>query len=296
MDRIARFFEARIAALTEAGVARDRLILDPGMGFFLGADPEASFDVLRRLPELKARVRPAGPGLGVAQILPAEDHRPRGRAKPARPALPPSFSRPSGRRLHPHPRSGRLARRAGGLARAWTGRQLAGVMHRDSVRVRRAARFCYNWPGYDPLAAGERPVRKGSISHDAQIVRHRRRARPRQHIPDDARNRHEGRHGGRAPVHARRSSPPRGDRQGHAALRLHDRAGAGGGLHRGRHGCVPVRPAADAGRRHADALAARRSRRDDLRLAQSLSRQRHQAVRARRPEAFRRDTSARSKR
>ena len=41
-------------------------------------------------------------------------------------------------------------------------------------------------------------------------------------------------------------------------------------LHRGGHGCLFPRPDADAGRRHADALAARRSRRDDLGLAQSL--------------------------
>jgi len=52
--RILSFFEARIAALTAAGIARHRLILDPGMGLFLGRDPEASFLVLRRLPELKA--------------------------------------------------------------------------------------------------------------------------------------------------------------------------------------------------------------------------------------------------
>ena len=52
-DRILRFFEGRVAALEGAGVAHDRLILDPGMGFFLGSRPEASFTVLRRLPELK---------------------------------------------------------------------------------------------------------------------------------------------------------------------------------------------------------------------------------------------------
>jgi dihydropteroate synthase type 2 len=52
-DRILRFFEDRVAALEQAGVARDRLVLDPGMGFFLGSRPEASFTVLRRLPELK---------------------------------------------------------------------------------------------------------------------------------------------------------------------------------------------------------------------------------------------------
>ena len=34
---------------------RDRIILDPGMGQFVGADPENSLILLRRLPELKAR-------------------------------------------------------------------------------------------------------------------------------------------------------------------------------------------------------------------------------------------------
>jgi dihydropteroate synthase type 2 len=53
--RITRFFDHRIAALTAAGIARQRLVLDPGMGLFLGRDPENSFEVLRRLPELKKR-------------------------------------------------------------------------------------------------------------------------------------------------------------------------------------------------------------------------------------------------
>ncbi|HJW39843.1 MAG TPA: dihydropteroate synthase [Rhizomicrobium sp.] len=55
MDRIVRFFDARLDALARAGIVRGRLILDPGMGFFLGTDPDCSFTVLRRLPELKAR-------------------------------------------------------------------------------------------------------------------------------------------------------------------------------------------------------------------------------------------------
>src|SRR6185295_17598302 len=38
-----------------AGIARERIVIDPGMGFFLGADPEVSLTVLRRFPELKAR-------------------------------------------------------------------------------------------------------------------------------------------------------------------------------------------------------------------------------------------------
>ncbi|HKQ44529.1 MAG TPA: dihydropteroate synthase [Rhizomicrobium sp.] len=54
-DRVTAFFDARITALEKAGVALERLILDPGMGQFLGSDPENSWIILRRLPELKAR-------------------------------------------------------------------------------------------------------------------------------------------------------------------------------------------------------------------------------------------------
>jgi dihydropteroate synthase type 2 len=57
MDRITDFFDARLAVLESAGIGRDRLILDPGMGFFLGGDPEASLTVLRRLPDLSSRYR-----------------------------------------------------------------------------------------------------------------------------------------------------------------------------------------------------------------------------------------------
>jgi dihydropteroate synthase type 2 len=52
-DRAQRFFAARITALTQAGIGRERLILDPGMGFFLGSNPQASLTMLRRLPDLK---------------------------------------------------------------------------------------------------------------------------------------------------------------------------------------------------------------------------------------------------
>jgi len=54
-DRLFRFFDERLATLQDAGVARHRLVIDPGMGFFLGSNPEVSLTVLRRLPELKAR-------------------------------------------------------------------------------------------------------------------------------------------------------------------------------------------------------------------------------------------------
>jgi dihydropteroate synthase type 2 len=52
-DRIHAFFADRVAALEAAGVARERLILDPGMGFFLSSRAEASLRVLAGLARLK---------------------------------------------------------------------------------------------------------------------------------------------------------------------------------------------------------------------------------------------------
>jgi len=53
--RIDRFFTERLTALQAAGIQQDRLILDPGLGFFLGANPEPSLAVLGGLGHLKAR-------------------------------------------------------------------------------------------------------------------------------------------------------------------------------------------------------------------------------------------------
>jgi len=44
--RIEDFFAERVPRLEAAGMARDRLTLDPGMGFFLSSRPEASLSVL----------------------------------------------------------------------------------------------------------------------------------------------------------------------------------------------------------------------------------------------------------
>lgn len=55
ISHICAFYDDRLAALEGAGVARERLILDPGMGFFLGPDPDVSFEVLARIDEIKAR-------------------------------------------------------------------------------------------------------------------------------------------------------------------------------------------------------------------------------------------------
>jgi len=54
-DRVVSFFEMRLEALAKAGIGSDRLILDPGMGFFVGSDPQNSLTLLRRLPDLKTR-------------------------------------------------------------------------------------------------------------------------------------------------------------------------------------------------------------------------------------------------
>ncbi|MCP8773848.1 dihydropteroate synthase [Escherichia coli] len=53
LDHIAAFFDARIAALTGAGIKRNRLVLIPAWGF-LGAAPETSLSVLAR-DELRLR-------------------------------------------------------------------------------------------------------------------------------------------------------------------------------------------------------------------------------------------------
>lgn len=52
-QRIHEFFGARLAALERAGIARDRLTIDPGMGLFLSSRPEASLRVLAGIGRLK---------------------------------------------------------------------------------------------------------------------------------------------------------------------------------------------------------------------------------------------------
>ena len=53
VDTIIRFFEERLAVLGRAGVARHRMIVDPGMGFFLGSNPSASFAALAGIDRMK---------------------------------------------------------------------------------------------------------------------------------------------------------------------------------------------------------------------------------------------------
>ncbi|GAA0526525.1 dihydropteroate synthase type 2 [Rhizomicrobium palustre] len=80
--RVAAFFDARLNALLKAGVARSRLILDPGMGMFLSRRAEASYEMLARIPELKRQF-----GLpvliGVSRKSFLRQGRPAGEAGPA---------------------------------------------------------------------------------------------------------------------------------------------------------------------------------------------------------------------
>ncbi len=55
VHRVTDFFDERIAELERDGVDRSRVILDPGMGFFLGAGAEPSIAVLRAIPMLRER-------------------------------------------------------------------------------------------------------------------------------------------------------------------------------------------------------------------------------------------------
>ena len=54
-DILFDYFDTRVAALERAGVRRERIVLDPGMGYFLGTNPEVSLTVLRDLPRLRRR-------------------------------------------------------------------------------------------------------------------------------------------------------------------------------------------------------------------------------------------------
>jgi dihydropteroate synthase len=58
MEEIIAFFEERLRVLAGRGIARERLILDPGMGFFLGSNPQPSLFVLKHFRALEVLGRP----------------------------------------------------------------------------------------------------------------------------------------------------------------------------------------------------------------------------------------------
>lgn len=56
LDRVLAFFGSRLEKLERAGIARERMVVDPGMGFFLGPSPEPSLALLRELSRLRREV------------------------------------------------------------------------------------------------------------------------------------------------------------------------------------------------------------------------------------------------
>ncbi|MSR86718.1 dihydropteroate synthase [Candidatus Peribacteria bacterium] len=76
------FLSERVAAAVASGISKDKIILDPGLGYFVSADPQYSFQILARLREFVSLEFPiflspsrksflAGP-----QKLPPEDRLP----------------------------------------------------------------------------------------------------------------------------------------------------------------------------------------------------------------------------
>jgi dihydropteroate synthase len=57
MNAIDHFFYKKIDELIKNGIPEEKLIIDPGMGFFLGENPELSFTVLKNLGILKEKFK-----------------------------------------------------------------------------------------------------------------------------------------------------------------------------------------------------------------------------------------------
>lgn len=53
LDEILDFFTEKLKTLDDAGIPNDKVIIDPGMGLFLGGNPEPSLIVLRHIEVLK---------------------------------------------------------------------------------------------------------------------------------------------------------------------------------------------------------------------------------------------------
>ena len=104
VDTIIRFFDDRIAVLERAGITRERMIVDPGMGFFLGSNPHASFAALGGIGRIKRELDLPGTDLGFPQVVLAAYHRAIGsNASRASDAGRGNLCCPRRRRLYPDP-------------------------------------------------------------------------------------------------------------------------------------------------------------------------------------------------
>lgn len=51
---VCRFLQARVAEAVSQGIPERRIVLDPGLGWFVGADPQYSYEILRDLERVRA--------------------------------------------------------------------------------------------------------------------------------------------------------------------------------------------------------------------------------------------------
>ncbi len=66
---IKSFLIGQIVVLLDAGFPEENIILDPGMGMFISADPKYSFEIIERLPELKQMGYPICVGVSRKSFL-----------------------------------------------------------------------------------------------------------------------------------------------------------------------------------------------------------------------------------
>ena len=66
---IKTFLLERISALVQAGFPEDKIIIDPGMGMFVSANPKYSFEIIERLGELKKLSYPILAGVSRKSFL-----------------------------------------------------------------------------------------------------------------------------------------------------------------------------------------------------------------------------------
>ncbi len=75
---VCEFLRQRIEAARSAGIAEDRMLVDPGLGWFVGADPRYSYEILAGLDRIRSLGYPVVVGPSRKSFL-AHDgvHRPR---------------------------------------------------------------------------------------------------------------------------------------------------------------------------------------------------------------------------
>jgi len=69
MASVKTFLVDRISQLAEAGFPEEKIIIDPGMGMFVSANPKYSFEIIERLDELKALSYPVCVGVSRKSFL-----------------------------------------------------------------------------------------------------------------------------------------------------------------------------------------------------------------------------------